>query len=227
MPQDWLERIFDFPVERREIFRENRRPYFVNTHTQIGVLHTTEAPTIERSWQALNGHHSAPHFLVGEGRIVQCRPLTVQGSALRGGAPCHANAQAAVQIEMVGYTGGGSDSRTTERAWIPGDEVLLPTVAVMAYCAGNEIDIPLQVPNEAWLDDCSDMPLPWAAGPTPRRPNARMNARRTAAAAGGFPRWKGWWMHVEVPCQGPTWHHDCGRLRRTEMLSMARELLNA
>jgi len=32
-------------------------------------------------------------------------------------------------------------------------------------------------------------------------------------------------MHMEVPGQGPTWHYDCGALKRTVMLQMARDLL--
>jgi hypothetical protein len=51
-----------------------------------------------------------------------------------------------------------------------------------------------------------------------------MNKRRIRAAAGDFPKLKGWWMHVEVPGQGESWHHDCGKLRRRDMLTMARTL---
>lgn len=217
--------IFGFKVEKRVIPRPGGAKFMFNSHTQIGVLHTTESSTVERSFASLNKDHSAPHFIVGEGRIIQCRSLTHQAAALRGGAPCFANAQASIQIEMVGFTGGGKDSSTTTEVWLPKKEVLLPTVAIMAFCAGNGIDIPLQVPNENWKDDASDMPLPWAAGP-PRKPQSAINKRRKAAAAGDFPRLKGWWMHVEVPCQSPEWHHDCGRLRRRDMLRMALELLS-
>lgn len=218
MPPERPDKIFDFSVERRDIPRQGDRPFFpLDPRTRIGVLHTTESSKIEAAFAALKAKFSPPHFIVGESRIIQCRPLTVQAATLRGNAPCRANAQAAVQIEMVGFTGGGKDSKTTTDLWIPEDDVLLPTVAIMAFCAGNDIDIPLRVPKEEWKDDASDMPLPWATG---------NNARRRAAEAGDFPKLKGWWMHVEIPCQGPTNHHDCGRLRRREMLKMAQELLD-
>lgn len=213
-----LDSVFGFAVEQREIPRPNNQPFFFNSHTQIGVLHTTESRSVESSFNSLRDEFSAPHFLIGEGRILQCRPLTAQGSALRGNAPCFANAQASIQIEMVGFTGGGNNESTTEDLWIPKDEVLLPTVAIMAFCAGNGIDIPLRVPKEEWKDNASDMPLPWASG---------TNSRRVAARAGDFPSLKGWWMHVEIPCQGPSNHHDCGRLRRREMIAKAQELLDS
>ena len=184
---------------------------------RIGVLHTTESSKLEAAFDTLKANFSAPHFIVGEGRIIQCRQLTVQAATVRNNAPCFANAQAAIQIEMVGFTGGGKDSKTTTNLWIPKDAVLLPTVAIMAFCAGNDIDIPLRVPKEEWKDDASDMPLPWATA---------TNTRRLAAEAGDFPKLKGWWMHVEIPCQRPTNHHDCGRLRRREMLKRAQEPLD-
>lgn len=212
------EKIFGFDVEQRAIPRPGGKPFLpLNPHPQIGVLHTTEGRSLENAFKTLKEKFSAPHFIVGEGRIIQCRPLTVQGSALVGDGPCLANSHAAVQIEMVGFTGGGKDGTTTTNLWIPKDDVLLPTVAIMAFCAGNGIDIPLRVPKDEWKDDASDMPLPWATG---------KNTRRVAAAAGAFPKLKGWWMHVEIPCQGPTFHHDCGRLKRRDMLRMAQALLD-
>lgn len=225
MAIEFPDKIFGFKVEKRVIPRPGGAKFLFNSHTQIGVLHTTELPTVESSFKSLNKRHSAPHFIVGEGRIIQCRSLTHQAAALRGEKPCFANAQASIQIEMVGFTGGGKNTSTTTDVWLPKKEVLLPTVAIMAFCAGNGIDIPLQVPNEDWKDDASDMPLPWAAGP-PNKPKSMINKRRKAAAAGLFPKLKGWWMHVEIPCQGPEWHHDCGRLRRRDMLRMALELLS-
>lgn len=212
------ERIFDFTVDHRDIPRPGGKALVaLNPHTQIGVLHTTEGNSLEKAFTTLKGNFSPPHFIVGEGKIIQCRPLNVQGAALVGNGPCLANAHAAVQIEMVGFTGGGRDSTTTTNLWIPKDDVLLPTVAIMAFCAANDIDIPLRVPKDEWKDDASDMPLPWATA---------RNTRRVAAAAGDFPKLKGWWMHVEIPCQAPTNHHDCGRLKRRDMLKMAQALLD-
>jgi len=226
MVVEFPDKIFGFKVEKRIIPRLGGKKFLFNTHTQIGVLHTTENPSVDSSFKSLNKAHSAPHFIVGEGRIVQCRSLAHQAAALKGDGPCFANAQASIQIEMATFTGGGNNTDTTTNLWIPKDDVLLPTVAIMAYCAVNGIEIPLQVPTEDWKDDASDMPLPWASGPTKKNPKKKMNTRRTRAAKGDFPKLKGWWMHVEIPCQGDMWHHDCGRLRRRDMLRMATELLS-
>jgi hypothetical protein len=226
MAIDFPEQIFGFNVEKRVIPRPGGQKFLFNSHTQIGVLHTTENPSIETSFKTLNKNHSAPHFIVGEGRIIQCRSLTHQAAALVGNAPFFANAQASIQIEMAAFTGGGHDSSSTTNVWLPRDEVLLPTIAILAFCTGNGIDIPLRVPTDDWKDDNSDMPLPWAGGPTKAKPKKKMNARRIRAANGDFPKLKGWWMHVEIPGQAETWHHDCGALRRRDMLQKAQELLN-
>jgi hypothetical protein len=225
MVVDFPDKIFGIEVEKRVIPRKGGKSFMFNTHTQIGVLHTTENPSVESSFKSLNKSHSAPHFIVGEGRIIQCRALTHQAAALVGNGPVFANAQASIQIEMATFTGGGKDSTTTTKLWLPREEVLVPTVAIMAFCAANGIDIPLQVPTDDWKDNAADMPLPWASGPTKKKPGTKMNTRRTRAAKGDFPKLKGWWMHVEVPGQAETWHHDCGRLKRREMLRMAQELM--
>ncbi|HKS29401.1 MAG TPA: peptidoglycan-binding domain-containing protein [Pyrinomonadaceae bacterium] len=216
MITDWPAKIFDYEVERREIPRKGGKPYYVVAHSQVGVLHTTEGNTVNAAWNTLSQHSSAPHFIVGENRIVQCRPLSKQSSALHGNPPFNANTNAALQIEMVGFTGGNADfNKHAYDSWIPGDSVLKPTVAIMAWAAGNGLDIPLQIPSPAWTDDGMDCPKPWAVN----------NKRRLQAALGLWPAAKGWWMHMEVPGQGPTWHYDCGALKRTVMLQMARDLL--
>jgi hypothetical protein len=202
MPIDWVTQIHTFVVEHREIPRPANRPYFLNSSTLIGVLHTTEGTTVNGAWTTLNAAHSAPHFIAGENRIVQCRPLTVQGAALRSGNGNTANVHAQVQIEMV--------ARSREQLWQPAPATLGPTVAIIAFCAKN-LGIPLRIPNN-WPDDVSDMPLPWA------RNNRR---RKQAAQLGLWPVEKGWWMHMEVPYQGPSWHWDCGALQRSTLLNMA------
>ena len=170
MPVDFPNKIFGFKVEKREIPRPGGQKFLFNSHTQIGVLHTTENPSVESSFKTLNKNHSAPHFIVGEGRIIQCRSLNHQGAALVGNGPVFANAQASIQIEMAAFTGGGKDTSHTTDVWIPNDGVLQPTVAILAFCSANGIDIPLQVPTDDWRDDNSDMPLPWASGPTAKSP---------------------------------------------------------
>lgn len=205
MPITWINKIGTFEVERREIPRPDGKKYFLNSSTLIGVLHTTECATVEQSWQVLNQKFSAPHFITGENRIIQCRPLNVQGAALRSGNDNTANVHAQIQIEMV--------AKSKQTLWLPVAGTLHPTVAIMAYCA-KHLGIPLRVPGN-WPDDCSDVRLPWAAN----------NQRRKKAAQGLWPVEKGWWMHMEVPFQGPTWHWDCGSLQRTSMLVTASVLL--
>lgn len=193
----WVDRIGNFNVERKEIPRRNNAAYFNNSHTMIGVLHTTESDGIQGAFATLLEKHSAPHFITGEGRIMQCRPITKQGAALKpvpGGY--NPNTDAALQIEMVG--------RSKQTLWVPAAGSREPTVAVMRWAAGNPLNIPLQRPSDAWLDDCSDIPLPWAVS---------TNARRRAHNV--WPSIKGWYMHLEVPVND---HWDCGALRIRDML---------
>lgn len=201
MAIEWVNTIGQFNVERREIPRPQGKPYLLNSSTLIGILHTTEGTTVNGAWNVLNEKHSAPHFIAGEGRIVQCRPLNVQGAALVPGPDNTANVHAQIQIEMV--------AKSNQSLWLPANDTLQPTVAIMAFCA-KQLGIPLRIPNN-WPDDCSDVPLPWASN----------NRRRKQAAEGSWPIQKGWWMHMEVPFQGATWHWDCGALQRSSMIVMA------
>lgn len=197
----WVDRIHTYKVERHEIPRRDGKPYYLNSSTLIGVLHTTEGTTVDGAWNSLSKDYIAPHFIAGEGRIVQCRPLNVQGSALRSGNANTANVHAQIQIEMV--------AKSKETLWLPKERTLQPTVAIMAFCS-KRLGIPLKIPYN-WPDDCSDMPQPWAAN----------NRRRRQAARGLWPIEKGWWMHLEVPYQDPTWHWDCGALQRSTMITIA------
>ncbi|MEO7323745.1 MAG: hypothetical protein ABIW82_02855 [Dokdonella sp.] len=197
----WVDRIGTYDVVRREIPRPEGKPYYLNSSTLIGVLHTTEGNTVASAWSTLNASSSAPHFILGQNSIVQCRPLNVQGAGLRSNNANVANVHAQIQLELVG------SSRTS--LWMPVAGTLAPTIAVLAYC-NKYLGIPLTVPNN-WPDDVSDMPLPWAI----------RNRRRRQAETGLWPIEKGWWMHLEVPYQSPTWHWDCGALRRTELLAQA------
>jgi hypothetical protein len=196
----WLTRIGDFRIERREIVRPAHKPYYQSSHTMIGVLHTTEGDTIEGAYAALEASRSAPHFIAGEGRIIQCRPLSAQAAALRSGAEVATNANAALQIEMV--------ARAKETSWLPVRGSLDPALAIMKWAAGPPLDIPLQRPLDAWRDDCTDCSRPWASAHNSRR-----------LAPGAWPRAKGWYMHLEVP---ENTHWDCGALRLSEMLERAR-----
>src|ERR1044072_6284005 len=109
MPIEFPDEIFGIKVEKRIIPRKNGKPFLFNSHTQIGVLHSTENPSVEQSFNTLKANFSAPHFIVGEGRILQCRSLTHHGDALVGTAPVFPNAQASIQIEMAAFTGGAKE----------------------------------------------------------------------------------------------------------------------
>jgi hypothetical protein len=196
-PNGWVARIGDFNVERKEIKRPGNKPYFNNSHTMIGVLHTTEGDTVAGAFTTLNASRSAPHFIIGQGRIMQNRPITVQAAALKAGGNTHA----ALQIELV--------ARSQQTLWLPSDGSLRPLVAVLRWAAGDPLNIPLQRPFDAWLDDCTDVKLPWAV---------TTNRRRLAHDV--WPKAKGWYMHMEVPGND---HWDCGALRFREILAMAAE----
>ena len=193
----WVDRIGNFNVERKEIPRPGNGAYFNNSHTRIGVLHTTESDNIQGAFATLLAKHSAPHFIAGEGRIMQCRPITKQAAALKAVGNVNPNTEAALQIEMVG--------RSSQKLWVPADSSREPTVAIMRWAAGDPLNIPLQRPSDAWLDDCSDIKTAiWAT------PN---NTRRQAKDI--WPKVRGWYMHLEVPVND---HWDCGALRVRDML---------
>lgn len=212
MSFDWLTKIGKFDVEKREMKRLGGKPYYLSSSTLIGVLHTTEGNSVNSDCNTLQKNYSAPHFVTGENRIIQCRPLTAQGAALKTNPPFFPNAQAQVQIEMSCKT---KMEKGVPVLWLPPPSVLEPTLAVMAWCMKN-LGIPLQKPAN-WPDDGLDLKgTIWAAN----------NKRRKEAAAGLWPKGKGWWMHLEVPAQQKSWHFDCGALRRTEMFRQAEELLD-
>lgn len=197
-PQGWVSRIGDFVVERKEIKRPGNKPYFNNSHTMVGVLHTTEGDTVSSAFNTLAPKNVAPHFIIGEGRIVQCRPITAQASALKNPANTHA----ALQIELV--------AKSKEQLWMPVEGSLKPLVATLSWASKDPLNIPLQRPVETWLDDCSDVKLPWAT---------TTNRRRLAHDV--WPIAKGWYMHMEVPGND---HWDCGALRFREILQQAAAL---
>jgi hypothetical protein len=195
----WIDQIGEFRVERAEIPRPGNRPYFNNSHTRIGVLHTTESDSVKSAFNTLSLKHSAPHFIAGENRILQCRPVTKQGAALLSTKQYNPNTDAALQIEMVGFS--------KQSLWMPAPSSLEPVVAIMRWAIGDPLNIPLKRPVDNWLDDCSDVKLPWAVS---------SNARRQAQNV--WPKVTGWYMHMEVPVNN---HWDCGALRMREMLAMA------
>src|SRR5215471_810696 len=191
-------------VEKAEIPRPGNKPYYPMDPKPTGVLHTTESNTIQSAMAQLRMRFDAPHFVVGEGRILQCRPIGVQAAALHDPG----NRTAFIQIEQVGFS--------KQQLWQLPDSTLQSSIAIMAYAAEQDF-IPLQVPFK-WPDDVADMHgTIWAAN------NKR---RQRASQADGWGVEPGWWMHMEVPNQGPTWHWDCGAVKRSELISQAQAIFD-
>lgn len=206
-PAIWIPDACGFPVEKDEIRRPHHKPYYPARQTpqSIGVLHTTESQSLDSALRTFKASGSAPHFLVGRDRIIQCRPVGAAAACLRSDNLHDINSHALVQIEMVAFS--------STSPWLPEDETLQPTLHLLAWA--TSLGIPLTAP---WGDDYSDLHNQiWASN----------NSRRRRASSGLWPKMGGWWMHLEVPFQGPTWHFDCGALRRTMMLKMARSHLPA
>lgn len=212
MPQQlWLTKIGKYTVEKVEIPRRSGLPYGHINVNHRGCLHTTEG-SLMGSLASLRQDHFASKFMTGEGRILQLRPLMVEDAALHDPM----NRLFDVQIEMAAFTGG--NPKTPTAAWMLADPTLGPTIALMAYFAKPTTIpfIPLTVPFN-WPDDLSDCPLPWAAN----------NARRQKAAHEGTDGQEGWWEHLEVPMQAPSWHFDCGKLYRSRLLPLAQTLIDS
>lgn len=192
-------------VEKNEIPRPGSAPYFQMANTMVGVLHTTEGKTLASAISQLTMSRAAPHFCVGENRIVQCRPIGAQAATLRAnkGQP-NPNTHAYIQIEAVAFS--------SQTLYLPDAPTLNPLVKLLARLANI---IPLKIPND-WPDDCRDMKGEiWASN----------NSRRKFAADGSWGTETGWWMHMEVPYQRPSWHWDCGAIKRTVIMQQAKDLV--
>src|ERR1700689_3108959 len=80
---DWItEPVFNFQVEKHEIPRSGGRPYLPNTGPLNLVLHTTEGSTVAGALATLGQNVDPSHFVVGQGRIIQLRPVNAQAAAL-------------------------------------------------------------------------------------------------------------------------------------------------
>lgn len=168
----WVDRIGPYKVEKREGPRSGGQPYLrLETEKPSGVLHTTEGSTVDGAVAHLKRNHWSPHFVVGEGRIVQMRPLWAQAATMRSGT----NGRF-IQIEAV-----GSSKREPHLLTRP---TLEPLLAVMEFLR-DRCGIPLRRP-EGWEDDALRSGT-WAVEDNPRR--------RSGVAF----RFHGWLGHVDVP----------------------------
>jgi hypothetical protein len=218
-------------VEKHEILRPGGAAYYPLTLIADGkpVIHTTEGYAIAAALNVFEAKHDGPHFLAGEGRAIQCRPLHVQAAALH--APD--NQYTGLQIECVGFSqvkpwlfdywishalpvaghtmlaNGQLATETVTAAHFNGS-TLKPLVSILAF-AVMHMGVVLQRPPQ-WKDDCSDMPLPWAA----------RNKRRQQ---GVWPNGKWVYGHIEATAEGPDWHWDPGALNYTALFVMVNALI--
>lgn len=159
----WWTRAGEYPIRRKESPRPGGQAYLPLGPARAVILHTTEGPSVEGAWGTLNEKAAAPHFIVGENRIVQCRPLTAQAATV------HNHNGGFIQIEAVGYSKLGLHDLTPET---------FKPLAALADKIHVELDIPLRRPDQ-WSDK-----LPagvWASN----------NPRRRSRLALSFHGWVG------------------------------------
>jgi N-acetylmuramoyl-L-alanine amidase len=229
----WIEgeNLFGFTVERHNLPRLHNKPFFPMNRNQRGVIHTTEGATIDGALTVLAARFDGPHFVVGGDRIVQGRPLNVQGSSLRQnpGQPL-TNARAEIQIECVGFSQTKVwmfddwthhvfpiDPNTKKPVATPASfhgSTLKPLVALLAWLTQNT-DIPLSRPSPDWKNDMSDIPLPWAVAGNHRRLSKVWDSNAT-----------GWFGHIEVQHQEFSNHFDPGALDYASLFSQAQALIS-
>lgn len=123
----FLTKIGDITIEQHEIKRKDGYPYLTVHASGIGVLHTTEGSNLSGALAAFEKNYDPPHFLVGENRIIQCRPLGARAASLRSNHYDSPNDNAQIQIEMVGFS--------QKKLWSPTPETLHGALLVMAYCS--------------------------------------------------------------------------------------------
>lgn len=204
--------LWGYDVEKRYIPRPGNKPFIPLTDQarRKSCAHTTEGASgtdpddIDDAWDWMSSQGFGPHFLAGEGRIIQCRPLYAQASTLKtpeaGGY--YPNAYFICQVEQV------ANSKFDDHPWMPDPDVAGPMAAIMAFYA-IEFDVPLIVPF-AWSD-------------VHNGPYYGPNVRRDQAQAFPLEDLAGWFHHFEVPYN---LHADCGSYARHDMLIKAAVLVD-
>jgi hypothetical protein len=197
----WLEAIGPFRVTKRESPRPGGQPYLPLSDPRALIVHTTEGTSVDGAWNTLNQKGAAPHFIVGENRIVQMRPLSAQAATLvtDSSAGFFANSLG-WQVECVGRS-LGMVHKLTPPSWEP--------LVALARWFHEQKDVPLRRPA-GWLDNCSDITTSLATN----------NTRRQSRKALGF---RGFLGHLDVPDQDPTWHWDPGALNYSALFRAVEE----
>ena len=197
---DWVARIGSFDVQCRESPRPGGQAYIPLSPKRTLIVHTTEGDTVDGAWTTLNSKGAAPHFIIGQGRIVQCRPLDAQAATLvtDSSAGFFANSLG-WQVECVGHA-LGMVHRLTPATWAP--------LVALARFFNTSFGVPLARPD-GWKDDLSDISTMLATN----------NTRRQSRRAIGF---NGFLGHLDIPNQAPTWHWDPGALSYTALFEQVR-----
>lgn len=189
----WVTTIGPYTVKHRESARPSGQAYIPLENPRAFIVHTTEGTTVSGAWGTLDTKHAAPHFIIGEDQIVQCRPLDVQAATLvDGGLPWHPNS-IGWQVESVGYAREALH-RLTPPTWDP--------LVALTQFMHEHLGVPLDRPD-AWTDQ-----LPagvWAVGD---------NARRNSGLAVGF---HGVLGHIDIPDGNVHW--DPGSLDYTALFA--------
>jgi len=94
----WVDKIGPYNVVKKEGPRPSGQPYLKLNANPSFCVHTTEGSTVDGAVATLRKNYSCPHFVVGEGKIVQMRPLWSQGATLR------SHNDAFIQVECVGHS---------------------------------------------------------------------------------------------------------------------------
>lgn len=149
-PVPWVSQMGIYRVERRESPRPGGQAYLPLDPDPSLCIHTTEGSSVDGAWMTLNSKSAAPHFIIGEGRIVQCRPLDKQAATI------HDHNDRFIQIECVGHA-QREVHRLTPQTWEP----LIAAVRYLKQVHG----IPMARPP-SWPDQLG--PGIWAAN-NPRR----------------------------------------------------------
>jgi len=161
-----------FSVERNEGRRPGGQKFLtLLASTKRVIWHTTEGSSVDGAVSTLKANFSCPHFVIGNGRIVQMRPLWAEAATVRG------DNSRAWQVECVGFS--------KQQLWLPDEGTRRPMVALLKFFL-RELDVPFTRPL-GWKDDLSDIEGTLAT---------EGNSRRVSNRAPGF---VGHVMHLEWP----------------------------
>jgi hypothetical protein len=193
MSAGWIPLALTNPVEHVPL--KYLHEHVVMDRPPVGVLHTTEG-----SFESALGEFRtkfAPHFLVGNHRIIQFAPIGTMSHALEHHkGTVETNAWARAQIEIAGAS--------KLHPWLPPPSTLDPLAALVAVLE-DVAGIPL---TRAW-PDFLPRGVVWATEKNPRRREGIWGHRA------------GWFGHIEVPGNS---HWDPGALEYSALFARARAL---